>query len=100
MGIGARIWDAGVALATLLGDDPATAEKRIVELGSGTGIAGLSAAFAGADVVLTDRSDVMALLNQNIARNGLDPNFMSLNQSSKMLSRVVSSELLWGQGIS
>lgn len=80
---GAFIWDAGVVLAAMLGDDPAIAGKRIVELGSGTGIAGLSAAAAGAHVVLTDRSAGMALLEANIALNGLD-------------DIAVASELLWG----
>ena len=48
---GARIWDAGLALSTLLGDQPSMAGKRVLELGSGTGIGGLTAAAAGAQVV-------------------------------------------------
>lgn len=83
---GSRVWDAGVALAVILGDDPATAGLSIVEIGSGTGIAGLSAAAAGADVVLTDRADSVDLLNRNVALNLLE-------------TRVLATELTWGYDI-
>ena len=45
--------------------------KRVLELGAGTGIGGLSAAACGADVLLSDQAHMLALLNENIAANGL-----------------------------
>ena len=45
--------------------------KRGLELGAGTGIGGLSAAACGADVLLSDQAHMLALLNENIAANGL-----------------------------
>ena len=69
---GARIWDAGLALSMLL-SSPALAGKRVLELGSGTGVGGLSAAAAGAQVVCSDADEecVLPLLEENIAANGL-----------------------------
>mmetsp|Transcript_26917 Transcript_26917/g.58781 ORF Transcript_26917/g.58781 Transcript_26917/m.58781 type:complete len:312 (+) Transcript_26917:61-996(+) len=44
--------------------------KRLVELGSGTGLAGLCAAAAGAHVLLTDLPSVLhGILDANVARN-------------------------------
>lgn len=39
----------------------------MLELGSGTGIAGIVAALLGAHVVLTDRGSMMQLLQKNAA---------------------------------
>ena len=41
----------------------------MLELGSGTGIAGISAALLGADVTLTDNASCMPLLTQNVDRH-------------------------------
>eukprot|EP00771_Trimastix_marina_P000424 gnl/Trimastix_PCT/1441.p1 GENE.gnl/Trimastix_PCT/1441~~gnl/Trimastix_PCT/1441.p1 ORF type:complete len:169 (+),score=32.03 gnl/Trimastix_PCT/1441:239-745(+) len=43
--------------------------KRIIELGSGTGIVGIVASWRGADVISTDRPDVVPFLQRNISRN-------------------------------
>ena len=45
-------------------------DRHVLELGSGTGISGISAARAGAStVILSDRQPTLSLLRQNIARN-------------------------------
>ena len=70
------VWDAGIVLAALvyrLGK-PAEGTGRsscCLDLGSGTGIVGLSAAASGAfhTVVLTDLPSVVPLLEQNTAGN-------------------------------
>lgn len=43
--------------------------KPVVELGSGTGIAGLGFATSGGDVLLTDLDSLVDLIKGNIARN-------------------------------
>ena len=81
---GARIWDSGREMsAQLLQQGDALAGKRVLELGAGTGIGGLSAAACGADVLLSDQAHMLPLLTQNIATNGLQ-------------RRAVATQLLWG----
>ncbi len=69
---GATIWDAGRVLSEVLLDRD-VAGLRILELGSGTGVGGLTAAARGAaSVTLTDgERAIMPLLHANIAANGV-----------------------------
>ncbi|KAK3813065.1 MAG: putative methyltransferase-domain-containing protein [Benniella sp.] len=81
-GVGSTIWDAGIVLAkylerslaaTLAGSDTPT--LNILELGSGTGVVGLAAARMlsamkrRGKVVLTDKENVVPLLQRNADRN-------------------------------
>jgi len=74
---GLRVWDCGIVLAKYLERYvPALLQAsrrpqlRGLELGCGTGVAGLSFAFAGQQVVLSDLGDVQAAATKgNIARN-------------------------------
>lgn len=70
---GAKIWDSGRALSSWIANlEPG---KRVLELGAGTGIVGLTAAAKGAkSVILTDQPEMMPLLEQNIASNDLSVN--------------------------
>jgi len=45
--------------------------KRIVELGSGTGIVGIGAAVLGAKVVITDMGPMIGLMELNVSENKL-----------------------------
>ena len=48
-GLGARLWDASVGLSIWLCRNPARVRGRaVLELGSGVGLSGVSAALAGA----------------------------------------------------
>ena len=71
---GGKIWDSGRILASVLQEDYASRlpGMTVLELGSGTGIGGLTAALAGASVTLTDGSlGVLPLLEANVRVNGL-----------------------------
>ena len=82
---GGVIWDSGVILARYLCQMPSLCKgKRVLELGSGTGVAGLTAAACGADfVLLTDLRIGVDLLKENVQHN-------------KLNDRVRVSALEWG----
>merc|ERR1719321_260795 len=65
-----RVWEAARALLDYLDQGPART-GRVLELGSGTGWLGLHLAqrWPGAEVVLSDRADVLPQLEANVARN-------------------------------
>ncbi|KAF8935214.1 putative methyltransferase-domain-containing protein [Dissophora ornata] len=84
-GVGSTIWDAAIVLAKylerasdLLASTSTTGQQAInvLELGSGTGIVGLAVArmlsakgMKGSKVVLTDKENVVPLLQRNVEKN-------------------------------
>ncbi|KAF9353839.1 Methyltransferase-like protein 21D [Mortierella sp. NVP85] len=81
-GVGSTIWDAGIVLAKYfersLAATPAesdTVALNVLELGSGTGVVGLavarmlSAMKRKGKVVLTDKENVVPLLQRNVDKN-------------------------------
>jgi predicted nicotinamide N-methyase len=69
-----RVWEAGIVLARWLAGAPDNgapqlSQRRVLDLGSGTGIAGLAAASLGAHVTLSDVADAAPLLARNVAAN-------------------------------
>lgn len=74
LGPGGALWAAGASLATLVSREEALlgggmSKPSILELGSGTGAAGLAFAATGAKVLLTDRQSVLPLLRLNVDLN-------------------------------
>eukprot|EP00466_Bigelowiella_natans_P001004 jgi/Bigna1/88460/estExt_fgenesh1_pg.C_320074 len=81
LGIGSLVWDAGEALSRYLvdrcskgssengADDSELKGKRVLELGSGVGIAGTCAAMLGARVTLTDKKELVDLLRRTANEN-------------------------------
>ena len=68
---GVVLWPAAIALAHEVASR-AVAGKRVLELGAGTGLPGIVAAWRGARVVQTDRQKlVLYICTQNAARNGV-----------------------------
>ena len=70
-GLHTTVWEAAIAFYcfALSNQAPAFAGKRVLELGAGTGLVGLTLAAFGADVVLTDLPDAMPLLRHNVSHN-------------------------------
>jgi predicted nicotinamide N-methyase len=71
--LGLTVWDASIVLAAWADRNARKGElsrarlagKRVVDLGSGAGVAGLALALLGADVLLTDVAPVLPLLRTN-----------------------------------
>jgi predicted nicotinamide N-methyase len=67
----AELWPSGVALARALASRP-LAGRRVLELGCGLGLAGVTAALAGARVLAVDQSpEAVAFAAANAAHNGV-----------------------------
>ncbi|SPQ94361.1 unnamed protein product (mitochondrion) [Plasmodiophora brassicae] len=65
--VGAVVWPAGLAMARHFArEDGDFRDVNCVELGAGTGIVGLTLACRGARVCLTDRRDLVRLLEAQI----------------------------------
>lgn len=75
-GCGGRAWPAGEVLSRYLIATRAASlrKKRVVELGSGTGLVGLVAGLLGANVDVTDQAQLLPLMRKNVALNGLEAN--------------------------
>ena len=67
----AKLWESSIVLAHLLVAVPQREGQRLLELGAGLGLAGISASAAGYDVVLTDNKQVVLDFQQvSAAANG------------------------------
>lgn len=72
LGTGLTIWDGSVVLAKYLEQcaDVLVKDKRVIELGCGTGLVGIAAGILGAKrVVLTDLQYTHSNINKNIRAN-------------------------------
>lgn len=71
---GEALWPAAIALAhAVAARADALKGARVLELGAGTGLPGITAASCGAEVVQTDYHEpALALCRQNGERNGID----------------------------
>ena len=68
--IAGQVWGAGAALGRHLLQAGLPSRPTVVEIGSGTGVAGLAAAVAGASAVtITDLASVVPRLEAAIAQN-------------------------------
>ena len=89
-GVAAVVWDAAIVLGRYLEKMSADLkDKRIIELGAGTGFAGIVASLLGGNVTATDRK--MAL---NVTRLNIEKNLGDKQYSIKI------KELEWGQNVS
>ncbi|KAJ7095091.1 putative methyltransferase-domain-containing protein [Mycena belliarum] len=87
-GCGGVAWPAGEVLAQYLvkqGLDSLQG-KKVLELGSGTGLVGLVAAMLGGTVCLTDQAPLLDIMRENVEKN-------------KLSELCVVAELNWGDPI-
>lgn len=70
---GLLLWESAPVLADCLPDLGSLVGRRVLELGAGTGLAGLAARHLGAEVVQIDHAcDALELARANAALNGID----------------------------
>lgn len=65
---GGTVWNCAKALTKLIENMDLTGMK-VLELGSGTGICGIAASMAGANVTITDKKSMKDLLETNVSLN-------------------------------
>ncbi|MGE5265904.1 MAG: class I SAM-dependent methyltransferase [Deltaproteobacteria bacterium] len=69
---GVLLWESAIVLGDVLAEGASMKDVSVLELGAGTGVAGLVAASLGAVVVQTDYScEALALCRWNAAANGM-----------------------------
>ena len=106
-GVAGVVWDAAVVLATYLqtiafsskdglGNPIGLRDKKILELGAGTGLTGIVACFLGGDVVITDTLKAIPCTRQNVQRN--TESMTQPNNFSRELNCKVE-ELHWGRDL-
>lgn len=90
LGVAAVVWDAAVVLCMYLEAGGINVQGcSVVELGAGTGLAGIVAALLGADVTVTDRDMAMEFLKSNVHDN----------LPKELQQKVSVKPLNWGTGL-
>uniref|UniRef100_A0A4W3JIE9 Protein-lysine methyltransferase METTL21B-like n=2 Tax=Callorhinchus milii TaxID=7868 RepID=A0A4W3JIE9_CALMI len=86
--LGSHVWQAGVGLCHYFErEEISFAGKKVIELGSGTGIVGILAVLLGGNVTFTDQTFVLKQIKYNISVN--------IPASCKDRTKVCS--LHWGE---
>lgn len=86
-GLSCVVWPSSVHLAQFLAAQRGPwSGKRVVELGAGNGLVGLTLAGLGATVAITDRSSVLECARRNIRRNRKFTRGAGGSATSKQLS--------------
>ncbi len=91
MGVGRSVWESGLRLVDFLDFNyrEEMAGAKVLELGTGTGVVGISAACMGAHAVLTDREPrLFELIESNVKKNA--------HTMKKGGGTAVSTILEWG----
>lgn len=94
VGVGACVWEGELFLAAYLAHLPnhRYIGQRVIELGSGPGLAGILLAKLGAKVLVSDIKKVLPLIERNLVINNV-----ALNQKKGAASGTAEAvELEWG----
>ena len=97
--VGSCVWTAAIAFSKFLEHHYGNSlqGRRCIELGSGTGLVGITAAALGAEVVLTDLEHIVARLRENVSLNSspMDGDADGWRCTAAG-GRVRADELMWG----
>lgn len=101
---GVALWPAAIALAhELVARAAALKGQRILELGAGTGLAGIVAASCGGRVVQTDRNELaLSVCRRNGERNGIRSIEYRLAdwtawEETAQYDWIIGSDILYGE---
>jgi predicted nicotinamide N-methyase len=101
----AYLWPSSSALAQLIGRIPDLSGRRVLDLGSGVGAAGIAAATRGAQVVLADiRPEAGMLGARNAARNGVEVKTCVLDWNAPpegfgVFDGILAADVLYDDGM-
>ena len=88
-GLGAAVWDGGIALSIwLLHNTQRVAGRRVLEIGSGVGLSGIAASLAGAVVMLSDTPRARV---ENLADGVMAVSLLQNLQSNARLNPAAAS---------
>ncbi|XP_048394351.2 EEF1A lysine methyltransferase 3-like [Stegostoma tigrinum] len=88
LGFSAYVWEAGIALCQYFQKEKISfTGKKVIELGSGTGIVGILATLLGGDVTVTDKPNILKQIENNV----------SINVPAACQHRVKVRALTWGE---
>ncbi|GAB5032359.1 protein-lysine methyltransferase mettl21a-like [Nannochloropsis oceanica] len=102
MGIGNIVWDAAVAMHRFfqVKFPPGHFQgKTILELGSGTGLVGITLALLGAQVILTDLPDFLPILQHNVSTSLSSLHPATLASLPYPLLPPLIEPLTWGEAL-
>ncbi|XP_038639194.1 EEF1A lysine methyltransferase 3-like [Scyliorhinus canicula] len=88
LGFSAYVWEAGVALCRYFEKEKINfTGKKVIELGSGTGIVGILATLLGGYVTITDKPNILKQIENNV----------SINIPTACRHRIKVQPLIWGE---
>lgn len=105
LGIGGKVWDSTYVLLQFLQRYPQIVrDKRVIELGSGTGLAGIAIVpLCPSHVTLTDMLEVVPLIQENICLNALcalaTVDATTVDVRECLRDRYVALEHMWGTSL-
>uniref|UniRef100_UPI00398ECAC2 EEF1A lysine methyltransferase 3-like n=1 Tax=Pristiophorus japonicus TaxID=55135 RepID=UPI00398ECAC2 len=87
LGVSAYVWEPGLVLCRYFENEKINfTGKKVIELGSGTGIVGILTVLLGGDVTITDKPHILNQIEYNVSAN--------IPVSSRHRSKVCA--LAWG----
>ncbi|GCB65546.1 EEF1A lysine methyltransferase 3-like [Scyliorhinus torazame] len=70
LGVAAPVWDSALALCQYFEEQKVSfCERKVIELGAGTGIVGILAVLLGGDVTITDLPHALKQIENNVLAN-------------------------------